>query len=258
MPAQAPEFNPKDLYDGPVQWGMVIDLDRCTGCASCVVACSAENNIPVVGDVECARGRNMQWIHMQRFWKGDAEWDEKTPNVRAEWAPMTCQQCGNATCESVCPVYASSHSNDGLNQMVYNRCIGTRFCANNCPYHVRVFNFYEPFWPSPLEQQLNPDVTVRAHGVMEKCTFCVHRIRHTEQDAHVKKRELMDGEIRTACAQACPTHAITFGNLNDSESAAHKMWESHKDRALRVLQSKNTQPHIIYLKRVEVDEDRVL
>lgn len=240
------------------QWGMTIDLDRCTGCSACVAACNAENNVPVVGPDQSARGRNQQWIHVQRYWHGDADWKDDDPHVRAEYAPMLCQQCGNAPCESVCPVFASSHSTDGLNQQVYNRCIGTRFCANNCPYHVRVFNFYDPYFPEPLPEQLNPDVTVRAAGVMEKCTFCVQRIRRNELDAKVARTKAADGLLRTACAQACPTQAIVFGNLRDPDSAVTQMYESNKQRALRVWQHKNTDPHVIYLKRVEENEDRIL
>jgi Fe-S-cluster-containing dehydrogenase component len=234
------------------QWGMIIDIDRCTGCSACVVACDAENNVPVIGENECARGRNMQWIHVQRYWQGEY------PEIRAEYAPMMCQQCGNAPCESVCPVYAASHSSDGLNQQVYNRCIGTRFCAVNCPYHVRVFNFFDPYFPSPLEQQLNPDVTVRNVGVMEKCTFCVQRIRRSETDAKVAHVPLLDGQLQSACAQACPSHAILFGKLSDPESAVSRVYEQNKQRAMRVLQHKNTDPHVIYLQRVEENEDRVL
>lgn len=234
------------------QWGMVIDLDRCTGCSACVVACNAENNVPTVGDEQCARGRNMQWIHVQRFYEGEY------PDVRVMHAPMLCQQCGNAPCESVCPVFASSHSEDGLNQQVYNRCIGTRFCANNCPYHVRVFNFYEPYWPAPLEQQLNPDVTVRGAGVMEKCTFCVQRIRRTELDAKTDKRPLVDGELLPACVQSCPPNAMYFGKLSDKHSVVSQMWEDNAYRSVRVNQEKNTQPNVIYLKRVEVPETDVL
>jgi Fe-S-cluster-containing dehydrogenase component len=241
-----------DSNDKSPQWGMVIDIDRCTGCSSCVMACNAENNVPVVGPDECARGRNQQWIHVQRFWNGEY------PDVSAEHAPMLCQQCGNAPCESVCPVYASSHTMDGLNAQVYNRCIGTRFCANNCPYHVRVFNFFSPFWPSPLEQQLNPDVTARDAGVMEKCTFCVQRIRRAATDAKVADRAVADGEVLPACAQACPTRAITFGLYSEPDSAVSRLIRSNRQRALVVLASKNTQPHVTYLKRVEENEADVL
>lgn len=234
------------------QWGMLIDLDRCTGCSACVVACNAENNIPTTGDEQSARGRNMQWIHVQRFYEGDY------PNVRTFHAPMLCQHCGNAPCESVCPVFAASHSSDGLNQQIYNRCIGTRFCANNCPYHVRVFNFYEPYWPEPLDQQLNPDVTIRGAGVMEKCTFCVQRIRRAETEARVQSRKLLDGELRPACVQACPSHAMIFGKLSDKTSTVSRMWEDNASRSVRVLQDKNTQPAVVYLKRVQPREADVL
>jgi molybdopterin-containing oxidoreductase family iron-sulfur binding subunit len=243
-----PETGVSDI----TQWGMVIDLDKCTGCSNCVTACYAENNVPVVGYDQCVKGRQQAWIHVGRYWKGDY------PEVTAEYAPMLCQQCGNAPCESVCPVFASSHSEDGLNQQVYNRCIGTRFCANNCPYHVRVFNWYDPYWPSPLEQQLNPDCTVRGAGVMEKCTFCVQRIRRSNQDATVRHNALVDGELRPACAQACPPQAIWFGKLNDQRSAVSQLWTDNEARYYRVLQDKNTEPHVIYLKKIKEKADDVL
>ncbi len=228
---------------------MVIDLDCCTGCSACVVACTAENNVPTVGAQQCAMGREMAWIRVERFFEGEY------PNVSAHHAPMLCQQCGNAPCESVCPVFASSHSDDGLNQQTYNRCIGTRFCANNCPYHVRVFNWFEPLWPDPLAWQLNPDVTIRSAGVMEKCTFCVQRIRRGTVDAIADGHTVRDGEVRPACAQSCPTHAIHFGNLDDPNSVVSQLWKNHRSRASRVLSDKNTDPHVIYLRRVVVDAE---
>lgn len=238
------------------QWGLVIDIDRCTGCSACVVACAAENNAPVVGPEECARGRHQQWIHVQRFFSGEY------PEVTSQHVPMMCQHCGNAPCESVCPVYASSHTMDGLNAQIYNRCIGTRFCANNCPYHVRLFNFFSPFWASPLEHQLNPDVTVRDAGVMEKCTFCVQRIRRGNTDARVRSEDgkgtLADGEVVTACAQACPSRAITFGLSSDPESTVSRLIRANKQRSLHVLAAKHTEPHVTYLKRVEESEADVL
>jgi len=230
------------------QWGMVIDVDRCIGCQACVVACRSENNIPTVGEEQVARGRIMDWIHIERtFSQGSNIPDEfEYPQGTAEFVPMLCQQCGNAPCESVCPVFASTHTFDGLNAQVYNRCVGTRFCAINCPYHVRVFNFYPPTFPHPLEQQLSPDVTVRASGVMEKCTFCVQRIRKAETDSGLSGEPIEDGQLRPACVQSCPTTAIIFGDLNDPESAVSKAAQSM--RAKKIYEDLDTKPHVIYLK----------
>jgi molybdopterin-containing oxidoreductase family iron-sulfur binding subunit len=225
---------------------MVIDVDRCTGCKACVVACRAENNIPVIGEEQSAMGRQMDWINVDRYWEGEY------PEVGASFVPLLCQQCGKAPCESVCPVYASQHTSDGLNAQIYNRCIGTRFCANNCPYHVRVFNFYDPYFPAPLEQQLNPDVTVRSSGVMDKCTFCVQRIRFGRRDADQRGAPLQDGELRPACVQACPTSAMVFGKLSDETSAVFKLARS--PRAIRMLEETDTQPHVIYLKGQKVED----
>ncbi|MBI2267466.1 MAG: 4Fe-4S dicluster domain-containing protein [Armatimonadetes bacterium] len=229
----------KEKEKGP-RWGMVADVDRCTGCKACVLACRSENNVPVVGEQEVNRGRILDWIHVDRFWKGEY------PDVTAEFIPMLCQHCEKAPCESVCPVYASHHSHDGLNAQIYNRCVGTRFCANNCPYHVRVFNFFSPRWPQPLEQQLNPDVTARDTGVMEKCTFCVQRIRRAELDARLRGKPLRDGELRPACVQSCPTSALVFGDFHDPHSAVSKTARS--PRAVRVLEDLGTEPRIVYLK----------
>jgi molybdopterin-containing oxidoreductase family iron-sulfur binding subunit len=159
-------------------WTMVIDLDRCTGCQTCVVACHAENNVPTVGPELVATGRSQHWIRIERYWDGEY------PDVKARFIPLLCQQCGHAPCEPVCPVFAAYHSDEeNLNIQVYNRCIGTRYCANNCPYSVRVFNWFDPYIPEPLDNQLNPDVTVRGRGVMEKCTFCIQRIKRAEDQA---------------------------------------------------------------------------
>jgi len=231
-------------WDG-TQWGMVVDVDRCIGCEACMIACQSENNIPSIGEDQAAMGRIMDWIHLERFYTGEY------PEVTAEFIPMLCQQCGNAPCESVCPVFASVHTTDGLNAQVYNRCVGTRFCANNCPYHVRKFNYYPPTWPSPLEQQLNPDVTARKSGVMEKCTFCVQRIRKGEMEARLDGEPIHDGQIRTACVQSCPTQALIFGDLNDPDSAVSKHARSH--RAMRVLEEKNTDAHVIYLRAERIE-----
>jgi molybdopterin-containing oxidoreductase family iron-sulfur binding subunit len=223
------------------KWGMVIDLDLCTGCNACVTACSMENNIKWVGEEDAGYGRGMHWIRMERFWTGEY------PEVKPTRRPMLCQHCGNAPCEPVCPVFASVHSEEEqLNLQVYNRCIGTRYCGNNCPYFVRVFNFFDYEIPEPMNYYLNPDVSVRRRGVMEKCTFCVHRIQRGQQRANIENREVADGEIITACAQACPTDAIVFGNMRDPESAVSKAARSQ--RGFRELDYLGTEPRIIYLK----------
>ena len=189
------------------KWQMVVDVDKCTGCQACVIACQAENNVPLNSDEIFRQRRAMEWIRIERYWEGEF------PDVKARFLPVLCQQCGNAPCEPVCPVFATYHNNEGLNVQVYNRCVGTRYCQNNCPYHVRFFNFWEPVWPESLRNQLNPDVTVRSRGVMEKCTFCVQRIRRGELDADREGREVRDGDIQPACAQACPTDALMFGDV---------------------------------------------
>jgi molybdopterin-containing oxidoreductase family iron-sulfur binding subunit len=223
------------------KWGMVIDLDICSGCQACVTACSMENNIPFVGEDEMAYGRGMQWMRIRRYW--DGEYPEVTPNHQ----PLLCQQCGSAPCEPVCPVFATLHSEvEKINLQVYNRCIGTRYCANNCPFHARTFNWFDYELPAPMNSYLNPDVTVRRRGVMEKCTFCVQRIVKGRQDASANGRELADGDVTPACAQACPTDAITFGNLGDPESRVSKM--ARGDRAFKELESLGTEPRVTYLK----------
>ncbi len=233
-------------------WGMAIDLSRCTGCSACVTACYAENNIATVGDTEMRRGRDMAWIRIERFFEG-GEGDEP---LKVDLLPMMCQQCGRAPCEPVCPVFAAYRTPDGLNGQVYNRCVGTRYCANNCPYKVRYFNWFdhgnpidEAFsWPDPLHMQLNPDVVVRSKGVMEKCTFCVQRIRGAQNTAAVEGREVRDGEIQTACQQTCPAHAITFGDLNDPASAVSQLAAS--ELGYHVLEGLNTDPGVTYLTKV--------
>ena len=223
------------------RWGMVIDLDRCTGCEGCVVACHAENNIRIVDEVEATKGRAMHWIRIERYYEGEF------PDVRLRFRPVLCQQCTVAPCESVCPVYATYHTAEGLNAMVYNRCVGTRFCANNCPYTVRFFNWYAAEWPKPLERQHNPDVSLRPQGVMEKCSFCIQRIQTAQDRAQDEDRAVADGEIQPACAQSCPTRAITFGDLNDPESEVSRLGESH--RARHLLAELGTQPAVTYLER---------
>ena len=233
------------------KWGMVIDIDRCSGCQACVVACQSENNIPVNEEKDFLQRRFFEWIRIERYWEGVEE-AEKTGDfskVKARFIPMLCQHCSNAPCEPVCPVYATYHNNEGLNVQVYNRCIGTRYCANNDPYNVRFFNFFDPEWPETLRNQLNPDVTVRTRGVMEKCTFCVQRIRRAGRDASQEGREIADGDIAPACVQACPTSALNFGDLNDASSKVSRM--QHDQRAYRVLEELGTEPSIIYLKKVD-------
>ena len=223
---------------------MTIDLNSCTGCSACVAACYAENNIPIVGKEEVARGRIMSWIRIERF-------VPREPDAPPLYLmPMLCQQCDNAPCEAVCPVYASYHTEEGLNGQVYNRCIGTRYCNNNCPYKVRRFNWFRYEWPAPLHLQLNPDVTVRGAGVMEKCTFCIQRIRAGEMDAKADGRSVRDGEIAPACAQACPAQAITFGDLKDPDSAMLRRRAAPPLRGYRALEDLNTQPAIVYLREI--------
>ena len=225
------------------KWGMVIDLDRCSGCEACVVACGAENNLPVVGPEESAKGRQQSWIRVERHWEGEF------PNVRARFVPVLCQHCAKAPCEPVCPVYATYHNPEGLNVQVYNRCIGTRFCANNCPYTVRVFNWFDPQWDEPLDQQLNPDVPVRSKGIVEKCTFCTQRIRRARDEAQAEERELRDGDIQPACVQSCPTDAMVFGDLEDPDSAVSRRAGSR--RAYHLMEELGTEPAVIYLKEDE-------
>ncbi len=227
-------------------WTMTIDLDRCTGCGACVTACQAENNIPIVGEKELGKGREMQWIRIERYWEGDY------PNAKLSFIPMLCQHCDAAPCETVCPVSATYHNQDGLNTQIYNRCIGTRSCAVYCPYEVRYFNYYDHHWPKPLEQQLNPDVTVREKGVMEKCTFCVQRIRQAKDHAKDDgRRRVRDGEVQPACVQTCPSEAMVFGDRKDPDSKVSK--SMHDPRAYHVLDDLNTLPSVVYLKKVDAD-----
>jgi molybdopterin-containing oxidoreductase family iron-sulfur binding subunit len=222
---------------------MSVDLNACTGCGACVTACYAENNVPVVGETLCAQGREMSWMQIERFYEATDDGDFQTV-----YQPIMCQQCGDAPCEPVCPVYATYHTPEGLNAQIYNRCVGTRYCANNCPYKVRRFNWYTYEFPYPLNLQLNPDVTVRETGVMEKCSFCVQRINRAKNEAKREGRLVADGEIVTACMQTCPTHAITFGNLKDPESEVSRKAKSAL--SYHVLDELNTRPGVTYQTKV--------
>lgn len=220
---------------------MAIDLDRCTGCQACVVACHAENNLPVSDPGSAAMGRTVHWIRVDRYYDG------VFPNVREKHMPVLCQQCDDAPCEPVCPVYATYKNPEGLNVQVYNRCVGTRYCANNCPYQVRFFNFFAPEWPEPLALQLNPDVSIRMGGVMEKCTFCIQRVKRTKDAAKEENRPVADGEIQPACAQSCPAEAMVFGDLNDPESKVSRL--AGGGRSSRLLEELGAKPKVFYLQR---------
>jgi molybdopterin-containing oxidoreductase family iron-sulfur binding subunit len=228
----------------PYRWGMSIDLESCNGCNACVVACAQENNLRPTGPELVARGREMQWIRIERYV------EHRDGELEVRHAPLLCQHCGAAPCESVCPVYATYHNPEGLNSMIYNRCIGTRYCSNNCPYKVRRFNYLP--WDlevrEPEQLGLNPDVTVRSKGVMEKCTFCVQRISFARDRARERGRDVRDGEVVTACEQACPTRAIVFGNLKDPESRVSRL--RGDPRAYRALEHLYTRPAVSYLKSI--------
>jgi molybdopterin-containing oxidoreductase family iron-sulfur binding subunit len=232
---------PPQHYPG-YRWGLAIDVDRCVGCQACVVACVAENNIPVVGKADAAYGRQLHWLRIER-------WAEGAPDRPLNlFLPMLCQHCEVAPCEPVCPVYAAYRTEEGLNGQVYNRCVGTRYCGNNCPYHVRRFNWWNYETPAPLHVQLNPDVTVRQLGIMEKCTMCIQRIVAGKDRARDAQRSVRDGDIQTACQQTCPTRAITFGNLKDDGSAVARL--AHEPRAYHVLEELGTRPSVTYLRKV--------
>ncbi len=257
-------LTPGPKYSGTTRWAMSIDLTKCIGCNACVIACQAENNIPIVGKDNVAHGREMQWMRIDAYFIEDAD-DPDGEHADFKFQPVTCMQCENAPCETVCPVAATSHSDEGLNDMVYNRCIGTRYCGNNCPYKVRRFNYFNyteavTFLKYPNEgiyneqekmmkaMGMNPDVTVRSRGVMEKCSYCVQRIQNTKIRARNERRAIGPNEITTACQDACPTDAIVFGNLSDLASDVRKNQLSV--RAYQLLGELNNLPRTRYLARV--------
>jgi molybdopterin-containing oxidoreductase family iron-sulfur binding subunit len=223
---------------------MVIDLDLCTACQACVVACHAENNVTTVGEEEVTLGRSLHWIRIERYWEGEAE------HLQARFMPLLCQHCQKAPCEPVCPMYATMHdTQENLNVQIYNRCVGIRYCGVNCPYKVRVFNWWDPYFPEPMNEQLNPDVTVRRRGIMEKCTFCIQRIRRAREEAQARGEEFHPEGVKPACVQTCPTDALVFGDLHDPESTVSKLARSA--RGFILLEDLGTEPSLVYLKRGE-------
>jgi Fe-S-cluster-containing dehydrogenase component len=239
-----PSLFPDHEYTGN-KWGMVVDTNACIGCNACVIGCQSENNIPVIGKEEVARAREMHWLKIDQYYSG-----ENLENPELLFQPRMCQHCEKAPCEVVCPVAATLHDDEGLNVMVYNRCVGTKYCSNNCPYKVRRFNFFQYSKKDVpvLMLAANPEVTVRDRGVMEKCTYCVQRISAARIVAEREGRPIADGEVRTACQQACPTNAIVFGNLNDANSQVAKLKAQEANYGL--LAELGTQPRTSYLPRV--------
>jgi len=241
-PAPAELWKDDHPYQGH-RWGLAIDLNRCTGCSACLIGCQSENNVPVVGKDEVLRRREMHWIRVDRYYSGDDR------DVQVVHQPVMCQHCGNAPCETVCPTLATLHSSEGLNQQVYNRCVGTRYCANNCPYKVRRFNWFE-YWTEQTREDLalNPDVVTRSRGVMEKCSLCIQRIQEGKAEAQRRGTPLADGDVQTACQQSCPGDAIVFGDLNDPASRVAKL--AADPRHYHLLENMNLRPGVGYLTKV--------
>ena len=259
----------REFEVGHHHWGMAIDLNSCIGCGACVVACTAENNVAVVGKDEVIRSREMHWMRIDRYYTSDADPKEgesgdlkamENPSdlPKVVFQPVMCQHCNHAPCETVCPVIATSHSTEGLNQMTYNRCVGTRYCANNCPYKVRRFNWFKysdnPQFDYNMNDDLgkmvlNPDVVVRSRGVMEKCSMCVQRIQEGKLVAKKAGKPIPDGGVKTACSQSCPTQAITFGDYNNPKSEITRMWKP-EERSYHLLEELNVKPNVYYLTKV--------
>jgi molybdopterin-containing oxidoreductase family iron-sulfur binding subunit len=235
------------------RWAMVIDLEKCVGCGACIAACYAENNVGVVGWVNCRDGREMAWLKVVPYRRDEVSPPHGGGIQRVGFLPLPCQHCDTAPCEPVCPVFAAVHNEEGLNAQIYNRCIGTRYCANNCPYKVRRFNWFDTGWKHPLDWQLNPDVSVRCRGVMEKCTFCVQRIHRVERQARLEGRAVRDGEVVPACVQTCPSGVCTFGDLLDPESTVSKLTREDV-RRYQVLGELNTKPAVTYLRKVIIEK----
>jgi Fe-S-cluster-containing dehydrogenase component len=222
------------------RWGMVIDLDKCTGCRACETACAMENNIPMIGELETARGRSVAWMRVLTHVSGEF------PETKRSYVPRPCMQCDNPPCTKVCPVYATHLAKDGIVAQIYARCIGCRYCANACPYSVKYFNYYEPQWPVSMQRQLNPDVSVRPKGVIEKCTFCHHRLQKASEQARAENRPLSEADYQPACAEICPSRAITFGDLENSNHRVRGL--SQSPRASRLMEDLGTEPKVYYLK----------
>lgn len=225
------------------RWGMVIDLDKCTGCQACVVACKVENNIPFASPEEAEKGRTISWMEVVTTVEGEY------PNVRAAYVPRPCMHCDNPPCTKVCPTRATYKSSEGLVGQIYPRCIGCRYCTNNCPYTVKYFNWYRPEWPDEMTASFNPDVSVRPKGVVEKCTFCHHRLQKVKEQARAEGRDLRDGDYVPACVDICPSQAMAFGDLDDPNSAVYRLARS--PRAYRLMEELGTEPKVYYLREGE-------